>query len=228
MLFFSCRPFSLCCSLSFSCRRCVQGLTAAQYEAALAHYGPNALQPKQRTPWYIHLARSIFTGLFNLLLWAGSALCFLAYGIDQNKDITNLYLGVVLAVVVILTGSFAFYQESSSAAIMEGFKKFLPTVVSCTRDGRALQVKAETLVPGDLIKVGMGGKLPADIRVIEATNDLLANNSSLTGESEPQERGIEADHDVVSRISHRLNMLRCGACSLRLRLARLLSVSVCR
>ena len=51
----------------------------------MAHYGPNALQPKARTPWYIHLAKSIFTGLFNLLLWAGSALCFLAYGIDNNK-----------------------------------------------------------------------------------------------------------------------------------------------
>lgn len=69
--------------------------------------------------------------------------------------------------------------------------------MSCTRDGRSLQVKAETLVPGDLIKVGMGGKLPADIRIVEASADLLANNSSLTGESEPQERGVEAGHDVV-------------------------------
>lgn len=58
-------------------------------------------------------------------------------------------------------------------------------------------MKAETLVPGDLIRIGMGGKLPADIRVVEASNDLLANNSSLTGESEPQERGVEAEHDVV-------------------------------
>lgn len=144
---------------------------------------------------------------------------------------------------VVLTSVFQWYQESSSAAIMEGFKKsaddtqqhsaqnktklqrsnmtrgwgargvlaltcfcsslvassrrFLPTVVSCVRDGVQKQVKAETLVPGDLIRVGMGGKLPADIRVVEASNDLLANNSSLTGESEPQERGVEAEHDVV-------------------------------
>jgi sodium/potassium-transporting ATPase subunit alpha len=108
-----------------------------------------------------------------------------------------MYLGIVLAIVVCLTSVFAWYQESSSAAIMEGFKKFLPTIVSAVREGRQLQVKAETLVPGDIIKVNMGGKLPADIRVIEASNDLLANNSSLTGESEPQERGVEAGHDVV-------------------------------
>jgi sodium/potassium-transporting ATPase subunit alpha len=57
-------------------------------------------------------------------------------------------------------------------------------------------VKAETLVPGDLIKVNMGGKLPADIRLVEASQDLLANNSSLTGESEPQERSVDAGgHD---------------------------------
>jgi sodium/potassium-transporting ATPase subunit alpha len=104
---------------------------------------------------------------------------------------------VFFVLQVMLTSIFAWYQDSSSAAIMEGFKKFLPTVVSCVRDGRQLQVKAETLVPGDLIKINMGGKLPADIRVIEASNDLLANNSSLTGESEPQERGVEAEHDVV-------------------------------
>ena len=158
-----------------------------------------------------------------------------------------VWSAVVLAVVVLLTSIFAWYQESSSAAIMEGFKKFLvravwlaqracacwldwhewritvafnsprhpcvasllplffffffsfsqPTVVSCTRDGRSLQVKAETLVPGDLIKVGMGGKLPADIRIVEASADLLANTSSLTGESAPQERGVEAGHAVV-------------------------------
>ena len=70
-----------------------------------------------------------------------------------------------------------------------------PTVVSCVRDGKQVSVKAETLVPGDLIKVNMGGKLPADIRLVEASQDLLANNSSLTGESEPQERSVEAGHD---------------------------------
>jgi len=52
-------------------------------------------------------------------------MCFIAYGIDPNKDVTNLYLGIVLAIVVILTSIFAWFQESSSAAIMEGFKKFL-------------------------------------------------------------------------------------------------------
>lgn len=46
------------------------------------------------------LIKTMFSGLFNLLLWAGSALCFIAYGIDPLKDATNLYLGIVLAVVV--------------------------------------------------------------------------------------------------------------------------------
>jgi hypothetical protein len=67
----------------------------------------------------------MFAGLFNLLLWVGSAMCFIAYAIDPHKDVTNLYLGIVLAIVVILTSIFAWFQESSSAAIMEGFKKFL-------------------------------------------------------------------------------------------------------
>jgi len=173
------------------------GLTTDAHAVLLARYGPNALSPKKTTPSWLLLLKEMFHGMFQAMLWAGSALCFMAYGIDPARDPTNLYLGVVLAAVVALTGVFAWYQDSSSAAIMEGFKKFLPAMVSCVRDGRQVQVGAASLVPGDVIKMTMGGKLPADIRIIAASNDMLVNNSALTGEAEPQERAVEAGTDVV-------------------------------
>eukprot|EP00494_Astrolonche_serrata_P025976 UN26237 len=83
---------------------------------------------------------SIFGGFFNALLWVGSVLCFIAYSVDPNtpKDITNLYLGIVLAVVVTLTGIFGYYQEAKSDDIMEGFKNLAPDKVLCLRNGEKI------------------------------------------------------------------------------------------
>jgi sodium/potassium-transporting ATPase subunit alpha len=59
------------------------------------------------------------TGLFNYLLWVGSGLAFLTYGIQTSKiDKSNLYLGIVLVGVILLTAVFSFYQNSKSAALM--------------------------------------------------------------------------------------------------------------
>ena len=71
--------------------------------------GPYALTEKKGLPWYLKFLLCL-TGLFNYLLWAGSILCFIAYGVQKDKrDKSNLYLGIVLALVVILTAIFAYY-----------------------------------------------------------------------------------------------------------------------
>jgi sodium/potassium-transporting ATPase subunit alpha len=70
--------------------------------------GDNALSKKDIKPWYCVLFEEL-TGFFSLLLWFGSALCFIGYGIQEDKeDESNLYLGVVLAVVVLITGGFSY------------------------------------------------------------------------------------------------------------------------
>jgi sodium/potassium-transporting ATPase subunit alpha len=59
------------------------------------------------------------TGLFNYLLWGGSILCFISYGVQEDKrDKSNLYLGIVLAIVVVATAIFSYSQQSKSAALM--------------------------------------------------------------------------------------------------------------
>ena len=77
-------------------------------------------------PWFVKLLLE-FTGLFNYLLWAGAILCFVSYAIQADKrDKSNMYLGIVLIIVVIITGIMAFYQSSKTAAIMAEFKDFIP------------------------------------------------------------------------------------------------------
>eukprot|EP01083_Nonionella_stella_P150092 477607_1 len=164
------------------------GLSADQFEKNLEKYGINQLTPKETEPAWLKWIKSVFTGFFNILLWVGSLLSIGAYIADVSKDNTNLYIGIVLAVVVMITGTFSYFQESKSDAIMEGFKSFLPQEVDVYRDSVLKQIVAADLVPGDLIQLKAGDKLPADVRIITCSKDCQVDNSALTGESEPQDR----------------------------------------
>ena len=99
----------------------------------------------------------------------------------------NLYLGIVLTAVVLVTGIFSYYQESKSSKIMESFANMVPQYALALREGDKVSVKAEELVLGDVIEVKFGDRIPADIRVVESKG-FKVDNSSLTGESEPQVR----------------------------------------
>ena len=78
---------------------------------------------------------------------------------------------------------------------MESFANMVPQYALCIRDGEKLNIKAEELTVGDVIDVKFGDRVPADIRVVEAKG-FKVDNSSLTGESEPQSRSPEFTHEV--------------------------------
>ena len=84
-------------------------------------------------PEWVKFCNNLFGG-FSLLLWFGAILCFIAYSIQatafEEPPDDNLYLGIVLSVVVIVTGIFSYYQESKSSKIMESFKNMVPQVIS--------------------------------------------------------------------------------------------------
>ena len=173
------------------------GLTAAQAKANFERDGPNALTPPPTTPEWVKFLQALFGG-FAMLLWLGAVLCFIAYSIqattmEQPPD-DNLYLGIVLTAVVVITGVFSYYQESKSSKIMESFKNMVPQYALCLRDGEKITIKAEELTLGDIIEVKFGDRIPADIRVLESRG-FKVDNSSLTGESEPQARNPDCTHD---------------------------------
>ena len=132
--------------------------------------GYNELTPPKTTPEWVKFCRNLFGG-FSTLLWIGAILCFVAYTIEctTNDDPAedNLYLGVVLAAVVIITGVFQYYQESKSDAIMESFKNMVPQQALAIRDGEKKAVVARELVLGDVVEVKGGDRIPADIRIVQ-------------------------------------------------------------
>ncbi|XP_006989155.1 sodium/potassium-transporting ATPase subunit alpha-1 [Peromyscus maniculatus bairdii] len=167
-----------------------RGLTPARAAEILARDGPNALTPPPTTPEWVKFCRQLFGG-FSMLLWIGAILCFLAYGIrsatEEEPPNDDLYLGVVLSAVVIITGCFSYYQEAKSSKIMESFKNMVPQQALVIRNGEKMSINAEDVVVGDLVEVKGGDRIPADLRIISA-NGCKVDNSSLTGESEPQTR----------------------------------------
>merc|ERR1711887_481324 len=166
------------------------GLSSRQAQDNIAKYGPNALTPPPTTPEWIKFCQCLFSG-FAMLLWFGAILCFIAYGIQasafEEPPDDNLYLGIVLSAVVTVTGVFSYYQESKSAKIMESFKNLVPQFALARRDGEKVTITAAELTLGDIVEIKFGDRVPADIRVIEA-RQFKVDNSSLTGESEPQSR----------------------------------------
>lgn len=159
------------------------GLDPADAAERLLMYGKNALNPpKQLHPVLKFLLH--FVNFFMLLLEVAGVLCFVAYALDPAQSI-NLYLGVVLWAIVTLTCTVSYLQERKSSSIMSSFRNLLPMFCTVVRRGRDTKVHVEDLVVGDIVHVHAGDKVPADIRIIKSVG-FKVDNSSLTGESEPQ------------------------------------------
>ena len=128
-----------------------RGMTKDQAATRLSDEGPNQLTEKKGLPWYCVLLKEM-TGFFSLLLWFGAILCFIGYAINQD-DPSNLYLGIVLSAVTLVTGFFTFYQTSKSASLMAKFKNFIPPKAVVRREGRQEAIEAKELVRGDIVIV---------------------------------------------------------------------------
>jgi sodium/potassium-transporting ATPase subunit alpha len=171
------------------------GLSSEEAAMRLERDGPNRLTPPPVTPLWVKFMLHLFGG-FAMLLWVGAVLCFIVYGI--NSDGQNLTLGIVLTAVVIITGIFSFYQEFKSDSVMAGFLKLSETEADVLRDGKYISINADQIVCGDVIKIEKGFKVSADMIVV-ASNGIKVDNSSLTGESEPQKRTNQKTDDLPFR-----------------------------
>jgi sodium/potassium-transporting ATPase subunit alpha len=167
----------------------IGGLTTAEAEERLKIYGRNMITPPKTTHWFIKFLWTLIGG-FQLMLWFGAVLCFVVVGLVQ--DVQTLALGIVLIIVVFVTCIFQAFQEGKSDQVMEALKKLSPASVFAFRDNNLQSIDATLLVPGDIVKVNGGEKVPADVRVI-TSSDLKVNNASLTGENVDIKLGSEAN-----------------------------------
>ncbi|CAF2143858.1 unnamed protein product [Rotaria magnacalcarata] len=167
------------------------GLSSDSIPDARAQYGLNRLTPPEPPNYFWLLFKQLFAG-FNGILWCGGILALLAYKAfgAVHPDPSNLALGILIFIVIILNSMLNSYQEIKSIKIVAAFSKLIPTLATVRRDGREQQIITDELVPGDIILIRMGDKLPADCRFISC-DGLKVNTSELTGESMPISAGIQ-------------------------------------
>jgi sodium/potassium-transporting ATPase subunit alpha len=162
------------------------GLSESKAKEVLVQNGPNVLSPPKKVhPILIFL--HCLAALFNLLLILAGILTYVLYAIDPKENAANVYLGGILIGVSFLNALIEFVQLQKSASVLESFLNMIPQQCRLVREGSLKQGAAADLVVGDIVFVRMGDKVPADLLIFNCS-DLKVDNSSLTGESEPQER----------------------------------------
>ncbi|CEL53522.1 sodium/potassium-transporting ATPase subunit alpha [Rhizoctonia solani AG-1 IB] len=160
------------------------GLDSAQAQRRLATSGPNALSPPpSRT--FRKVFEWIFGGFGSLLL-AASIVCFIAWKPlgEPNPAPANLALAVVLLIVLLLNAVFNMWQDISTGRTLASLTSLLPSAVTVLRDGQPTVTQASQLVTGDIVMLGTGVRVPADMRILKSEG-LMVDRGVLTGESEP-------------------------------------------
>ncbi len=158
-----------------------KGLTEEEAQHRLTENGPNIITKQSRHSIQQKMLAQI-KSWFNLLLIVAAILCFL--GLIWE-------LGLAIIIVVIVNIVFSLFQEARAEKAMDALKNYMPEYAKVIRNGKINKILGKELVPGDVIVIEEGDRVPADARVIEAF-DLYTNNIPLTGESEPQLRTADA------------------------------------
>jgi sodium/potassium-transporting ATPase subunit alpha len=183
------------------------GLRPDEVAERLAEIGPNTLGAQPRWGWLRTLLKQ-FANLFSILLDVSAALCFVADRMQPGQGMA--VLGWALAAVAVLNALFTFSQAIRAERAMQALRNLLPQRITVRRGGVEDEVSIEDLVPGDVLLLSEGDRVPADARLVESS-DLLANNAPLTGES--RHASLDAKPVDKGRLGDAPNLVFAG-CSL--------------
>ena len=175
------------------------GLRVAEAERRLTEYGPNQLQVAARiSPWMI-LLDQVKNVLIIILLFATALSAFLGHGVEA----------IAITVIVLFAVILGFVQEYRAERAIEALREMAAPTATVIRDGRERRINALELVPGDLILLATGDKVPADARLIEAVN-LQTVEAPLTGESAPIQKHTNPLEDERLPTGDRKNLIYAG------------------
>lgn len=174
------------------------GLADDEANQRLEQYGPNRLQQEEAQPWWKRLLAQFNNVLMLILIVAAVASLLLGKPLDA---------AVILGVVVIIA-LIGFFQEGKAEKALQSIRGMLSPQATVLRGGREANIDAEQLVPGDIVKVESGDRVPADLRILEAKR-LNAEEAALTGESTPVDKTDETVEEDVD-LAERSDMLFAG------------------
>jgi len=157
-----------------------RGLNSEEAQNRLATYGRNELVDRgAKSPWKILIEQ--FTGILMIVLIISAGV---SIALAEYTD------AIAILVIVLLNAIMGFTQEYRAERAMAALKEMSVPHVHVRRDGRVKEIEAQQLVPGDIVVLEAGNRIPADGRLIESQN-LRIQEAVLTGESEPVEKTID-------------------------------------
>ena len=176
-----------------------RGLASAEAARRLAQYGPNALaQAHERSTLIIFLEQ--FRSLIVALLVAATVI---AFALGENIE------AVAILVVIVLNAGIGFFTEWKAEQALSALQKQSVRVAHVIREGAESEIPAAELVPGDLIVLAAGARVPADGRIVESAR-LQIEEAALTGESLAVTKTSELLQDKDAALGDRLNMAFLG------------------
>jgi len=166
-----------------------EGLTEQEAAERLEKYGPNKLAEEERISRLKILLHQFTSPLIYILLIAAVVTLLLGEYIDT---------GVIIA-VVLLNALVGYFQEFKAEESVRSLKRLLVAKARVIRGGHEKEIPGADLVPGDIVLLSSGARVPADLRLIH-TNELRVDEAMLTGESLPVEKGTEplAEENLVA------------------------------
>ncbi len=171
-----------------SLRSSPQGLGADEAARRGTEFGPNRVEAATRVaPWLAFLRE--FTHFFALILWLAAALALMADHYQPGSGMRPLAFAIFGVIAV--NGVFSYWQSWRAERALAALRELLPQRVRRMRDGLEKTVDAAELVPGDVIMLGEGDKVPADCRIL-ATDGIRINLATLTGEAQARSGTAEA------------------------------------
>jgi Ca2+-transporting ATPase len=189
----------------------LHGLTSDEAKRLLDEVGPNEItQEKKISPWALLLSQ--FKSILVIILLVAVALSVVIGiigwepGAGLPEEITDAIVILAIVIAVVILG---FIQEYRSEKAMDALKKMAAPTATVIRDGIEKEIPARELVPGDIVVLSTGDRIPADLRLIESAN-LNTQEAALTGESTPIEKttAVIVGKDVP--IGDRKNMAYTG------------------
>ncbi len=172
------------------------GLTSEEAKLRLKKYGYNKLSEKRQIP-FVHKFIRHLKDLFGILLLVAAILSY----ISGSPELALIILAVVFVNIFV-----SIFQESRAEKAMETLKSWMPEFAKVVRDGELKKISVSEIVPGDVVLLEEGDRVPADGRLMEAF-DLFTNNVPLTGESEPQPRIAEPTKVVEKAYMYSPNLV---------------------
>jgi Ca2+-transporting ATPase len=184
------------------------GLSDEDAKSRLAHYGPNSIPRVKGSFWKVYLA-PILNWLINIYIVSSVALLMLYLLIPVNRSENGLLQSSIWIAVVAINCIVAIFQQYRAQKKLEALEKLAAGETRVIRDGSEMKLDPILIVPGDVVKLEQGDKIPADARLVSCSN-LTTNEASLTGESVPSTKDYEAELPAAVPITDMSNMIFLG------------------